>query len=495
MSRFFKSDKFLNFFFIFCILFVIIGFVILPKSSWGEGVVYTWFMSKGLFMFKDFASQYFPTLFIFIYWLHKIFGFNPTLTIVLSPLNNILLFYLVYFASKKWLRGWYRILPLAFLLFWNVLISASNFHTNPFLGTVMFGSLILWISWYKKPKKLTAALLGFLLAVALTSHQMVIFFVGIVSLSLIFEAFKKKDKIGSVFVAFISFLIPIVGIVYWLLVHSAWNEFYFWNIKWYFIDRGYTFDRLGRNPLEVLILFSVVAPILLMILALLRKKVGNGFTKRQLMFISLAAATFPVTFWFATMQYVRESSCIAIFSFLLGWGIQLLTLGKRRLEATTKLVILIVVVLNIASLFMWVIPKYHGMLQRPWKYNVITKVYKDDPMSDVIIWLRNNTRSNDKLFILSNKIIFFESDRLPSSNRSAAALPFQWMPIESFKEEIQKNPPSYWVVDEGQYQRFIDFGYRDLADTFWKMLSCEPVAVQFKTMTIRKHAIDKPFCW
>lgn len=150
--------------------------------------------------------------------------------------------------------------------------------------------------------------------------------------------------------------------------------------------------------------------------------------------------------------------------------------------------------MNILSFFIVMVPIYKSRFGVPWKYNIITKVNEGDTTDFAIKWLKANTDDRDRVFVLDNELIYLESNRLPSSARAVTALPFVYVPLEDFKNELRTYTPDYWIIDEGQKKRFYDFGYGETAEVFWQMLECEPVVAKYQSLTIREHVPGSQLC-
>jgi len=464
----------------------------MPKQTWIEGLMHSWYMSKGLVIYRDFASQYLPSLFTLMLVLHKFTGFSQYPTIILSPVNSIISLFIIYFLSKKYLKSWYQIAPILFFTIWDVLINENHFHTNSFLGTVNLVAFAIWIEWYQKPTKVKSIFLGVVGSVAFLAQQILVVFYGIIFISAAYKVWQNKKNIWPVVYLGISFALPIVLMFLYLLINDAWTGFYFWNYDWY--AKGYyTFDKIGRGKDEILLLFSVSSPFIFLILALGKSAYSKIFSKDLIIFILLLIISFPVMFWYATFHLSRLAMCLTLFSFVFGVGLQLLMQGKKRSELTFLLLI-VFVILNLFTYITVAMPRHMSNWQRPLRQNILTAVRKEDSIYEAIEWIKLNTSESEKIFVLDNPIVYLETNRLPSSPRAVSNLPFVYEPIEDFKRELVSNPPDYWLIDINQWKRFEQFGYKNTAILFGKILSCEEKVISFGDLEIYRHK-DTDFCF
>lgn len=456
----------------------------LPKQAFVEGLLESWYTSKGLVFYKDFINQYFPFLHLLLIPFHQIFGYTQEVSILLAPANSIILFILLAVFSAKFFKGWHKVIPLAFFLFWNAVLSENHFTPNSFQATTNFLVFIFWWRWYKKPNKLFAFLIGFFLSASFLTVHVVAFFVAAVAFSIFFRAFRDKKHFDSLVAFTIGFLLPVIYIVIWFVRKGALYELYYRNIAYYFSD--YPFTRFGKN-LDSAVLFSALcSPILLIIYA--RPKFD--------IFLLLTLVGLPIGIWFAIFHPMRFLIFLPISAFILGMGTEFVSQEPKKRRKRGRVLVGLIIALNLLSFFYYILPKYKSSFRYPRKYNILSKVYEHDPMFKGIEWIKENTPEDAKLFVLDDPLYYLETNRLPSHSRATHNEPYTYEPLGTLKEEIKQNPPDYWVVDERLLKdRFHEFDYSYVSEFFEKILDCQTIVAQIEYLTIRKHDPENTSCF
>ena len=491
--------RFMGIVFLVGVVWLVFLFLRMPKQTWVDGLLESWYMSKGLLIYKDFTSQYTPLLYLIMWVFHKIWGFGQEPTIWLSLVSSVMVFVTLAFVSTKWLTGWYRVLPLLFFLVWEPIVGGNHYGTMAFHEMVDLLALVMWFEWYRRGGKVAALFLGFFLGAGLMSTQIVGGFVIVIFISLVFRWWQKRGKWLTWPWAIVGFLIPVITVVGWLVGKGLISWFYYWAVKYYFYGYAYS---LGRGWDNILIYFSIFLPLLFVVAAAMLwffcKEARVQWRKKdvelsQLGWFFFILLSLPLPFWFAIFHPNRFQMGLAIFALIFGWGFELLMMVRRRRWLSWGLMGLILCC-NLVGVYRVVIPK----LTWGWNYalekNVLTRIYSDDPMYQVEEWVRRNTRSDDKLMATTDSMIYLDTDRLPVSRRVTTNLPQAYYPLEEFAKELSINPPDYWIIDERNWQRFRDFGKGDAAEMLIGILNCEPLVVKFDYVTIRKHEVGKPLC-
>ncbi|MDO8503222.1 MAG: hypothetical protein Q7S60_00880 [bacterium] len=502
IQKFIEENKLLFGVFVLGILWEVFVFYRLPKQAWVEGLLEAWYTQKGLVFYRDFTNQYPPFLHMLMVVFHKVFGFTQTPSLLLAPLNSILVLVLLLWASLKRLSGWFRILPLVFFLFWDPVLSQNHFSTAAFHETVNFMAFILWFSWYKKPDRLTAFWIGLLSSASLFSMHISVGFVGFIFLSMLYRVFKNKKNFSAFVFASIAFLIPLVFIVLWFAWKNALYDLYWWNIAYYFSGR-YPYASLGRgltNTLTFGAVFGSAAFILRKIYLAFKNSGGKSKDSKELdkwglLFLFLIVSSLPISIWFAIFHPVRFQIALPIFAFVFGWGIQLMSNLNKEKKFVNFLLILLVVVLNIGSFYFYMLPFYKRSFLYRQERNILSKVYKDDPMYDAVKWIRENTSEDARLFVIADPLFYLETQRLPANPRGTMNQPFTYEPLDELSAELSRKPPDYWVIDERLVnERFLQFGYPHTTLYFDKLLACEPEVAKIEYVTIREHNRNSKLC-
>lgn len=446
-------------------------------------------MSKGLVIYKDFASQYFPTLYLLMIPFHQIFGFVQNPTILLAPLTSITTFLILASLSYKMLKGWYRLLPLLFFLIWDPILSENHYSTTMFQDTLILIAFGLWWSWFDKPKKLFAFLIGLLLGIASTTGQIVTIFSAAVGFSILYRVIKERSKLPNLFFFLAAFLIPYIFMLSWLFYHGALEAFFNWAIAYYLSGGGYPY-AMGRGWENLLLYFTFFSPLIFIVILIFQKK---GFLFSKKIFWLLMILTFLVPFWFAIFHPNRLMTAEAIMAISLGLSLQELSKNHRKINFL-KGISLFTLVMLIVTFYFVMITIYQRNFSHPPETRNRTATYPSDPMFTINEWVIKNTPKDSKLFATTDSIIYLETDRLMANPRAATNLPVFYRAIDTAVLELKNNPPDYWVIDERQWKRFEDMGFAEASRVLQKILSCEPVVFQIEYVTIRKHEVGKELC-
>ena len=454
-----------------------------------DGLMEAWFMSKGLVIYKDFASQYFPTLYFLMIPFHQIFGFIQRPTIILAPFTSITTFLILAFLSYKMLKSWYRLLPLIFFLIWDPALSENHYSTTMFQNTLILIAFGLWWSWFEKPKKLFAFLIGLLLSISSTSGPIVSIFSVALGFSIFYRVLKGKYSFSH-FVPFLGgFLITYIFMFLWLLYHGAVEGFINWAIIYYLYEGGYPY-AMGRGWENLLLYFTFFSPLIFIFILNFHKKILPGSKK---IFWLLILLTFPIPFWFAIFHPNRLVTAEGIMAISLGLSLQELSKNTKIMSLVKKVSILLVLIL-VGAVYLVMIPMYQKNFSYPPEIRNRTMTYPNDPMYKVNEWIISNTPKEAKLFATTDSLVYLETDRLMANPRAVTNLPVFYRAIDKTVLELKNNPPDYWVIDERQWERFEDMGFTEVSQVLQKIISCEPVVFQIEYITIRKHDISQKLC-
>lgn len=487
-----KIDKIFILVVVLGIIWELFAFYRFPRQSWVDGLLEAWYMTKGLIIYKDFTSQYFPLLYMIMIPFHKIFGFSQVPTMYLAPLWSFSIYIILCVTCVKWLKGWQRILPIIFFLIWDPTLSENHFFTTNFHALINLVIFILWWLEYQKPKKITAILLGLFMSFSFLSSQIVIFFIGAILISLVFRSLKERERKywQSLILTTIFFSLPSLIVFVWLYKTGALPGFYYWNFTYYF-TKIYPFSAYGKSLRDILFYLSIHSPFLLLIPVIIKDK---NYLKPQLIFTFFILFSLPITFLFALFYPQRFNMTMPISALFLGLGMKLA--GKQpKKRKLTFWVLGLVILINFVTIIYAFIPQYTSYFNRPKENQILDKVKEGDVFWKAEEWVKKNTPQDARLFVTVNALFYFVTDRLPSSSRAASNLPFVYRPIEVFKTELREKPPDYWVIDERNWQRYPNFNCQDVAEFLTKVLNCEPVVARFDYITIRKHVGGSSFCF
>ena len=361
--------------------------------------------------------------------------------------------------------------------------------------------LTIWVFWFKNPKKIYLFWLGFLSSVNFLSLQMIFPFIGFIFLSVIFYYFKKFIGIKDILLYVVGFLIPLLVVVLYFVYNNALWDLYYWNVLYYLRDYPYA-ESFGRGFTNILIFFAIFSPVFSFLPFYFLNKLQNKtkdklriFTFYEYLFMYGSVISLVLTFWFAIFHPVRFQIGMPLSAIILGiylndfWN-------ESKLKIANFMILGLIILLNIWVSAEYIIPKYKQMFNYPQNHNLLTAVYKNDPMYDIIEWIKANSRESDKIIFLADPLFYLETNRLPAHRRATKNLPFLWLPLEGLDGELRSSPPDYWVIDERLVNdRFIEYGYPEVSDFFNKAYCCEPIVFKKDYFTVRKQVSEEGICF
>lgn len=503
-----KNKKFLFrfLFFVFLLgLWLLYAFYKFPRQSWVDGLLESWFLSKGLVMYRDFTNQYFPLLFMLLVPFHKIFGFSQMPTVYLAPVTSIFTLCVLAYFSYKYIKGWVKVIPPLFFAFWDPILLENHFTTAAFHSIVNLLIFVSWYVWYDKPTRFKVVVLGFLLSISLLSMQIVILYVLVVICAVLYRTLTDKKNLGiNHFLLFLTgFFIPCLFILLWLKLTGAWSGFWYWNVSYYF-SGTYPFLSMGKSSRDFRMFIGIFSPLIISLFICIENlfkyfqgRFNNIKSRIQIkdFWVFLISLILPATFLFAVFHPSRFYMAMSQTAFV--FGISLSSIKERSNTKRYYLLTLLglIIFLNTFTFIKDLIPIYERYFNYPRKYQMLDKIVENDPIYPAINWIKGNTPENSKLFVTESSLFYFASQRFPSSSRATMSLPMLFRPLSSFREEIIAKPPDYWVIDERNWTRFINFGYKDVSDYIKKIVSCGKVVARFDYITIVKHAADNVSCF
>lgn len=455
-------------------------FIRLPKQAFIQGLLESWFVSKGLFFYKDFIGQYMPLLRMLMVPLHAIFGYNQTTTIVLAPITSITTLLILFYTSNKFLSGVFKIIPIIFFSIWHTFLQNNHFLASSFLGVIVLVSMILWLVWWKNPTRQKSFLVGLFTAFCVYTVQITLFFGLALNLSFLIKYWRNLNKaLENLLFAAIGFLVPSIIIILVYLKEGALYDLYVWTIKYHLTS--YPIAVYERGIENILIYLSIHLPIVLYLFTNLKD------SKKLALF--LIGISLPLVFWFAMFGPTRFEISLPLFALIFGVAAQgLYDKTTQKYRKLGNVLLLFILVINVFTIAKYRLIDYkEKIFDTAYKHQVISEVYPEDPMYDAVSWMRSNSYPNDKIYVLGDALFYILTDRLPANKRAVASEPFVYLPFEEFRSEIEKGRPSYWVIDERLWKRFDDFGYEDLGVNFKKLIERDPVVAKFDYWTIRKH--------
>ncbi len=467
------------FIFIISIFWQVFTFLAFPKQAFVQALLESWYVSKGLIFQKDSPATYLPFLRMIMIPYHQIVGFSQLSTILLAPISSFFVLYCLFVVSNRWLTGKRRYLPILFYSIWSSSVGQNLFAFTAFEGVVLLLGWIFWIEWLKNPKKILAFMSGLFIGMGLFAAQMNLFFALIVWLSLFFNKKPLRAKVISALAFGLGISIPGIISFIWVASQGGLSELINWTII-YYLKGYYPFSNLGKDPYVVILFFAVHSPLVIYLLS------STQLKKKA--FISLAAFSLPLVFWFAVFHPQRFAISLPIYSLLLGMGAESLKTNTPKKLILSKIIIIFVVLLNILAIAVYFVPRYYRYIIKPQPNMVTSALNPADPMAKAVEWIKKQTPETSKILVMGDALFYFEAQRLPANPRAAlASEPFTYLPFEEFVNSIKTKVPDYWVSDMRLFDRYPSYGFPTLGENFKKIIACQTILVQFDYWTISQN--------
>lgn len=489
------------------ILWLLLIFLINPHYIELTGVLETWFLSRGLVYYKDFAAYHFPLGRLILLPVHLLSNWNLELDPLVGLVMGIGTLIVIYMFGRRFLTPIATSISLIFfsVFFWFVATGVLFFHE------IMIGFLIALIIFLlfqiyndKKISSKKNLILGIFISLTeLTGQIVTLTLIAILFVSSLHILKNKSKRIVSISSLIIGLVIPFVLLSIYFLAKNALGEFYFYNLNYYLYYANYQKDSFFLLPL--IELFTFYLPLFILgIFAMvntLRKKLVE---KNILLILTISVSTIPAIFFSIYHQhhlnYVLPILAITA-GFAYDYSKKFNQLGKKVfiVGATYFFVIFFCVILN-WHLSRFVYPPnfkigndlYRGnnefiinlveLIKRKiillfvpeeianFYYFQDTQIktpyvlYTDDnPIYSTVSWLKENTTNQTKIMVMGDPIVYLRSNRLPSA-RPSKSIPYGWEPT-LIKREIENNRPDYWVISRQFLRQLVDNNNRpDIVD-------------------------------
>lgn len=429
----------------------------LPSFIWEDALVIPWFVSRGLTFYKDFnGGSYFPLLKLLMIPINSLFGWNVHTTIVLGYLLAISAILLIYFISKKYLKGIYRTIPLIFFSIWfGFILKQNTFEINLFLGLLILTNIHLLIRWMAKPNIKIPLLMGFISSVAIFSQQITIISMGLIFLIMLVYSLTRRWSFKNVVLkivlpCLIGFIIIPIPMLLWFYSKGLLKDFVYWNILYYFQEGGYPFNRYF-SPNDIVMFAVLCVPFLLLTLRMFSKK--NISWQTSTMWLSIFTSI--ILTLLAVLHPRRYLYTLPTLSLLAGIEFQFLCQSKKRL---TKIGLIFVSMILGIYFLTNIAPWYTKAVIKGRTYKIQNIHHPGDYVFEAIEWIKNNTKPEDKIFSFETMIAYFEMQRLPAINRTYI-LPWAFEPFTETETLWNKSLPKYAFVSELMFERFNNLGY------------------------------------
>lgn len=426
------------------------------------GVLETWFPYKGLIYYKDFAAYHFPLGRLILLPVHVLTNWNLEYDPLLALVAGIGSLMLIYLFGKKFFTSLATSISLIFFsaIFWYAANGILFFH-EILIGFLLAAILLLLFSVYKErslsSKKLF--LLGFSISLTELSGQVATATLGTIGLLIIYLVFKKtKRTLKPLLVFFSGIAVPAVALSLYFLANNAFNEFFFYNVPYYFLYAGY--ERYLKDlPFDQLLAFY--SPLLVLLITIginLKNKKKPNFLILSILLLSLSTIPFIV---FSIYHPHHLNYALPVLALCAGFA-----LDNASVNVAKKLAFGVGAIIFIFITATTFIPFHLSRFTFPPNMRIANDLYPDtvDPMNETLCWIVKKTTPETTIMVIGDPIFYLRSNRLPSS-RPSKSIPYGWDPLEKIKTEMRAKPADYWIVDRQFVERLVEsFNRKDQAD-------------------------------
>lgn len=475
------------------IFWQVILFLKLDHFIWDVGLVVPWFISKGLIPYRDFdGGPYFPIPKFLMLLILPIFNWNPEVTIYLALVEAFIVLIILYFMSKSFLKGYWQLLPFLYFSVWHgYILGPTTFDTNIFIGILLLLSMFIYTKILEKSTKTKALILGLVSGLSFFSQQMSAIPIVIIFISLVLYLRLKKNTIKELFRVFIlpyclGFAVPAAYLFLWFFRRGALSFFLDETVLYYMDPSRYPFTKLGHSATDIVTLLVLTMPLLFVVFAL--RSVKDKKIKWFLVTGFIVIVFTTISILFAVLHPRRYLFTLPIISFLTVYSASLLNYKKRLLK------IIAVIIIGIFGIYFFqnILPAYLKSFAKVKAYQTYNEPHPGDGDYEAIHWILDNTKSDAEVQIMGPMLYYFETQRMPASSKTYSGLPWTYEPFEKTKIMWQNNKADYWLVDEGLFRRYKEWGYDYQGIFIREFLDNNYTKVEtFKTMSIYQLKNEK----
>lgn len=481
----------------YCLLFtsscLVFLFFLIPHYIYTWDILEEWFAIHGLIYYRDFCSYHFFLAKIFFIPLRIFTNWNLEIDPFIGLGLGICSLLMLYLFGKKFLSSKATCVSLIFftIFFWYAATGIMYF--DEILMGFLLSFLILYIfklseKQILKPREFF--ILGILIALTELTGQLVTLTLLIIAFYACYTLINRIEvnkNLVKIFLFFISgVVLPFCIVIVYFFYIGAFNEFFFFNITYYFRYAGYDKNLLSL-PFEQLIIFytPLLASIMFLIFGKLKKKKKENFNTRYIVFILLGLSTIPFII-FSLYHPHHLNYALPIMALIAGMTMDYALKTNQR----TKMIFIFFSCTFIIFFILFIIPWYVSKIIFPPNLKITNDLYPgiNNSLSQTIDWLKNKTSTNSKIMVVGTPLVYIKSNRLPSS-RPAMGLPHTWLPFSQGSKEILSKPPLYWIIDRQFTKRLItDYNEIRIVNFLDSELNrCYSKQVEYETWQIWKR--------
>lgn len=438
-----------------CVGLLFFIFFRLDHTLWHPGIIFAYFMNKGLIFYRDFTNMHFPLSTFLLLPFYLVSNWNLKIEPLVSLIVALLTLLVIFRLSSILLSQKGTIITLFFfsLLFY-YFSTSIQYSMEAVLGLLLI-TIIYRIILNINSKELSLLGIffdGLLIGITELTGQIATMPLAIAFLSLAYLIFRKvhsKKGIIKLFSLFIlGILVPIITLSLYFIRNNAFGDFFYLNIPYYLIyfQLAKEATKLSNLPWNQIITFY--APVGIALLIILLKY--NSLVKNNIFIIItlLAASSMPSVIFsiFHPHHFLYILPTVAI---LTGLVFDLLLEKKILIGKYLAIFLLLLFTYQLAQ---QIFPWYWERFWRAKNQTIVNDVIPGSDMDKAISWIKLNTKMDDRILVAGDNLFYFKADRLPSAKRQLVA-PWHYKPLEKTIPIIVNNRPDYWIIDSDYMQR------------------------------------------
>lgn len=421
------------------ILFLAFIFFKFPLPIQLIHITIPYLLKNGLVLYRDIVYHHTPLLQFILLGFYNIFGFSFFSYRVYFFLVVVLTAFFIFLSANLFSKKVSISTLIVFILGYFAFFSDSQLEEVT-VALFSIASFYFLLKFLKNQNIYNLIFSGFFIGLSILTKQGTAIVVPVVLAYLVFRKHVFYSLISYVG-GLILVLLPVA--LYFFINHS-FNDFFYWNIIFNFTIYSKEAPVAPIfEPAKVTLTFLLYA---LPLAFLLNKKGISNFERES--FIVLSIVSFALIFTLLPSFYINRLRAIFCLT-ALGYGLILakfFVIIKRKnfkispFFSSTFLVLTLFLLVG-QDYFLSSFDYYFKRLSNK-PYNMID--YNTDDIK-AVMWIKKNTKEDERIMNLGNHYILFLSNRLPA-NKYLWPIPWLLKPYDASTREIMDNPPRI-VID------------------------------------------------
>lgn len=413
-----------------------------------------WFTDKGLVMYKDFLNFYFPLSTYFVLPFLKISNWNLELEPFLSLCIALATLVVIYKTAAKFLTPLgtsFSVIVFALLFYY--FTTAVQYTGEAITGLFLILTANRTLSFAKSGgSTVNLFIIGILVSLTLLFNQISALPLIVFSIFLLFgisKTSKKKEFPNSFLVLAVSIALPVALLSLYFLKQNAFPDLFSNNFTYYlnYVKLARGSGNLLSLPWNEIFLFYTPAIIGIYLLTSL-KAIPTTLRPTLLLLLIVSVTTIP-SIIFSVFHRHHFLYSLPVLALLFGI---VFDVGTRSKQLLGKIIILMAGVFIVYQVFSTIFPWYSTRILAGRGNYIANDILPGDSMHDAVKWIKDNTKTEDKILVAGDGFFYFKADRIPAS-KFFTVLPWHYKPISQTSPLIEKSMPEYWIISPSYLKR------------------------------------------